>query len=101
MQSEESALPLNDKTKALLEQIQDLELMQRSVVECYQAEKRTSVGARLSQQSWRDHAELDSKLTNREFGHLAGAPEYQRFLFRIVHLLVPTQRAFCQYIGEL
>ena len=33
-----------------------------------------------SGQSWRDHAELDGKLMNRVFGHLAGTPEYERFI---------------------
>ena len=55
----ESAVPLYDKTKKLFEQIQDLELMQRNVEECYQAEKRTPMVACWSGQSWRDHAELD------------------------------------------
>ncbi len=76
----ESALPLNDKTQTLFVQIQDLELLQRNVVECYQAEKRTSMTARLSRQSGSDYAQLDGKLMNRVFGHLAGTPEYKKFI---------------------
>jgi hypothetical protein len=76
----ESAVRLYDQTKKLLDQIQDLELMQRNVEECYQAENRTPMVACWSGQSWRDHAELDGKLMNRVFGHLAGTPEYERFI---------------------
>ena len=76
----ESAVPLCDETKKLFGQIQDLELMQRNIEECYQAEKRTPMVACWSGQSCRDHAELDGKLMNRVFGHLAGTPEYERFI---------------------
>ncbi len=76
----ESAVPLYDKTTKLFEQIQDLELMQRNVEECYQAERRPPMVACWSGQSWRDHAELDGKLMNRVFGHLAGTPEHERFI---------------------
>jgi hypothetical protein len=76
----ESAVLVDDKTKKLFEQIQDLELMQRNIQECYQAEKRTAMVASWSGQSWRDHAELDGTLMNRVFGYLDGTPEYERFI---------------------
>jgi hypothetical protein len=76
----ESAVLLYERANQLFEQIQDLELMQRNLEECYQAEKRTPIVACWSGQSWRDHAELDGKLMNRVFGHLAGTPEYERFI---------------------
>ncbi len=83
----ESAVPLYDKTKKLFEQIQDLELMQRNVEECYQAEKRTPMVACWSGHSWRDHAELDGKLMNRVFGHLAGTPEHEKFITEYLTLI--------------
>lgn len=76
----ESAVLLCERANQLFERIQDLELMQRNVEECYEAEKRTPMVACLSGQSWKDHAELDGKLMNRVFGHLAGTPEYKRFI---------------------
>src|SRR5208283_4604156 len=76
----ESAVLLCERANQLFEQIQDLELMQRNLEECYQAEKRTPIVACWSGQSWRDHAELDGKMMNRVFGHLAGTPEYERFI---------------------
>jgi hypothetical protein len=83
----ESAVSLYEKTKNLSEQIQDLELMQRNVEQCFQAEKRTSMVACLFRQSWRDHAELDGKLMNRVFAHLAGTPEYARFIMEYLTLI--------------
>ena len=101
----ESALPLNDKTKTLFEKIQDLELMQRNVVECYQAEKRAPGTARLSTQCGRDYAELDGKLMNRVFGHLAGTPEYEKFITEYRTILqspdyrrLRTERLFAEYM---
>jgi hypothetical protein len=79
VRSEVASVQRGDKAHELLEQIRDLELMQRDVEKCYQAERRTCMGEGLSKQSWRDRAELDNKLTNRVFGHLAGTPEYERF----------------------
>jgi hypothetical protein len=76
----ESAVPLYDKTKKLFEQIQDLELMQRNVEDCYRTEKQTLMVACLPGQSLSDHAQLDGKLLKRVFGHLTGAPEYERFI---------------------
>jgi len=76
----ESAVLLYGKANQLFEQIQDLELMQRNIEECYQAETRTPMVACWSGQSWRDHPELDGKLMNRVFAHLAGTPEYERFI---------------------
>ncbi|MGO9119367.1 MAG: hypothetical protein ACLQPD_17390 [Desulfomonilaceae bacterium] len=76
----ESAVLPHERANQLLEQIQDLELMQRNIEECYQAEKGTLRVASFARQSWGEPAELDGKLINRVFGHLAGAPEYERFV---------------------
>ena len=76
----ESAVLLYERANQLFEQIQDLELMQRNIEECYQAEKGTLRVASFARQSWGEPAELDGKLINRVFGHLAGAPEYERFV---------------------
>ncbi len=104
----ESAVPLYDKAKKLFEQIQDLELMQRNVEECYQAEKRTPMVACWSGQSWRDHAELDGTLMNRVFGHLAGTPEYERFITEYRKLIqrpdyrrLHTDELFAEYMRLL
>jgi hypothetical protein len=76
----ESAVLLYERANQLFEQIQDLELMQRNIEECYHAEKGTLRVASFARQSWGEPAELDGKLINRVFGHLAGAPEYERFV---------------------
>jgi hypothetical protein len=76
----ESAVPLCERANHLFEQIQDLELMQRNIEECYQAEKGTLSVASFARQSWGEPAELDGKLINRVFGHLADTPEYERFV---------------------
>jgi hypothetical protein len=76
----ESAALLYERANQLFEQIQDLELMQRNIEECYQAAKRTPMVACLSGQSREDHAELNGRLMNRVFGHLDGTPEYERFI---------------------
>ena len=76
----ESAVLLYERANQLFEQIQDLELMQRNIEECYQAEKGTLRVASFARQSWGEPAELDGKLINRVFGHLAGTPEYERFV---------------------
>lgn len=103
----ESSVPLYERTNQLLEQIQDLELMQRNVEECYQAEKRTPMAACVSGQSWRDH-ELDGKLMNRVFGHLAGTPEYDMFIMKYRTLIqhpdytrVHTDELFAEYLRLL
>ena len=54
--------------------------MQRNIEECYQAEKGTLRVASFARQSWGEPAELDGKLINRVFGHLADTPEYERFV---------------------
>ena len=76
----ESAVLLFERANQLFEQIRDLELMQRNIEECYRAEKGTLRVASFARQSWGEPAELDGKLINRVFGHLAGAPEYERFV---------------------
>ena len=104
----ESAVTVYARANKLFEQIQDLELMQRNVEECYQSEKRTPMLACWSGQSWRDHAELDSKLMNRVFGHLAGTPEYERFIMEYRTLIqrpdyarVHTDELFAEYMRLL
>jgi hypothetical protein len=104
----ESAVSLYEKTKNLSEQIQDLELMQRNVEQCFQAEKRTPMVACWSGQSWRDHAELDGKLMDRVFGHLAGTPEYERFITEYRTLIqrpdyrrLHTDELFAEYLRLL
>lgn len=77
----ESAAPLFDKAKKIVERIQDLDLMSRNIEKCYQAEERTSAVGSQSAHSGRNHAGLDAKLLNRVFAHLAGTPEYERFFF--------------------
>ncbi len=76
----EPAVPLFDKAKLIVEQLQDLESMQRNVEACYFSEKRTSTVASRSARLWPEHAELDGKLLNRVFSHLAGTPEYEGFM---------------------
>ncbi|MFH1114578.1 MAG: hypothetical protein V1792_11705 [Pseudomonadota bacterium] len=76
----ESTVPLCEKTMKLLEQIQDLESLQRNMEECCQAEKRTLSAAGRSGQCWGNYPEFDGKLMNRVSGHLVGTPEYQRFM---------------------
>jgi hypothetical protein len=100
--------PLYDKTTKLFKQIQDLELMQRNIEECYQAEKRTPMVASWSGQSWRHHAELDGKMMNRVFGHLAGTPEYERFIMEYRTLIqrpdyrrLHTDELFAEYMRLL
>jgi hypothetical protein len=104
----ESTVTVYARANKLFEQIQDLELMQRNVEECYQSEKRTPMLACWSGQSWRDHAELDSKLMNRVFGHLAGTPEYERFIMEYRTLMqrqdyarVHTDELFAEYMRLL
>jgi hypothetical protein len=76
----ESAVLLYGKANKLFEQIQDLELLQRNIEQCYQSEKGTLRVASFARQSWGEPAELDGQLINRVFGHLADAPEYERFV---------------------
>ena len=61
-----------------------------------------------SGQSWRDHAELDGKLMNRVFGHLAGTPEYERFIMEYRTLIqrpdyrrLHTDELFAEYMRLL
>ncbi len=68
------------KANQLFEEIQDLELMQRNIEECYQSEKGTLRAESFGRQSWGEPAELDGKLMNRVCGRLAEAPEYERFV---------------------
>jgi hypothetical protein len=104
----ESAGPQCDNAKKLFEQIQDLELMQLTIEESYQAEKRTPMGACWSGQSWRNHTESPGTLMNRVFGHLAGTPEYERFIteYRILiqrpdYRRLHTDELFAEYLRLL
>jgi hypothetical protein len=104
----ESAVLLYERANKLFEQIQDLELMQRNIEECYQAEKRTPMVACWSGQSWRDQAELDGRLMNRVFGHLADTPEYERFIMEYRTLIqrpdyrrLHTDELFAEYMRLL
>lgn len=104
----ESAVSLYDTAKKLFEHIQDLELMQRNIEESYQAEKRTLMVAGWSGQSRGDHAELDDKLMNRVFGHLAGTPEHERFIMKYQTLTerpdyrrLHTDELFAEYMRLL
>jgi hypothetical protein len=76
----ESAMSMDEMSNKLFEQIQDIELMQRNIDECYQSEKRAPIVANWSGESWRDHVELDGALMHRVFSHLTGAPEYEKFI---------------------
>jgi hypothetical protein len=103
-----SAVPQCDYAKKLFEQIQDLELMQRTIEECYQAEKRTPMGACWSGQSWRDHTESPGKLINRVLRDLAGTPEYERFITEYRTLIqcpdyrrLHTDQLFAEYMRLL
>src|SRR5271157_4903964 len=61
--------------------------MRRNVEECFQAERRTPMLACWSGQSLRDHAELDGKLMDRVFGHLAGTQEHEKFIMEYLTLI--------------
>jgi hypothetical protein len=101
----ESAVLVYERANQLFEQVQDLELMQRNVEECYRAEKRTPIVACWSGQSWRDHAELDGKLMNRV--RSSPAPEYERFIMnrtlmqRQDYARVHTDELFAEYMRLL
>jgi hypothetical protein len=102
------AAPLNDKIEKLFEQIQDLESMRRNTEECYQAETRSTQSASWSGQSWAYHAELNGKLMNRVFGHLAGTPEYESFfsehrtlIQKPDHSRTHTDELFAEYMRQL
>ncbi|MDQ1239555.1 MAG: hypothetical protein QG577_1741 [Thermodesulfobacteriota bacterium] len=83
----ESAVRLYDKSMKLFNQIRDLDLMQRNIEECYQAEKRTLVGTCSSGQYRRDHTEFDGELMNRVLGHLADTQEYEEFMMAYQDLI--------------
>ena len=80
VRSQDLSIPFDDKACQFIEQIQDLELMGHDIERCYEAEKRTAMLASLSLQSVPDSTQFNSELINRVFGHLAGTPEYERFV---------------------
>lgn len=104
----EPAVPLFDKAKLIVEQLQDLDSMQRNVEACYFSEKRTSTVASRSAHLWPKHAGLDGKLLNRVFGHLAGTPEYEGFISAYRSLMqrpdyrrLHTDELFAEYMRLL
>ncbi len=80
VRSQDLSIPYDDNVYQLIEQIQDLEFMGRDIERCYEAQKRTAMLASLSRQSLTDLTQFNSELINRVFGHLAGTPEYERFV---------------------
>ncbi len=79
VRSGEFSIPLDQRTQQLFEQLQDIDLLQRNIAQCYQAENKTVMVASLARQSVGEPAELDHKLVDRVFRRLVGAPEYQKF----------------------
>jgi hypothetical protein len=80
VRSHDLSIPFDDRAFQLIEQIQDLELMGRDIQRRYEAEKRTATLASLSRQSLTHSMQLNGELINRIFSHLAGSPEYERFV---------------------
>lgn len=83
----ESAVKPYDKSMKLFDQIRDLDLMQRNIEECYQAEKRTLVGKCSSGHYDKDNTEFDGELMNRVLGHLANTQEYEAFMMAYLDLI--------------
>ncbi|MFA6224502.1 MAG: hypothetical protein WC647_19565 [Desulfomonilaceae bacterium] len=80
VRSQDLSIPFDDRAFQLIEQIQDLELMGRDIQRRYEAEKRTATLASLSRQSLTHSMQLNGELINRVLSHLAGSPEYERFV---------------------
>jgi hypothetical protein len=78
--AQELSVPIDDTTMRIFREIQDLELLQRNIEECYEAEVHAVAVNCLAHQSMRHAAELDGELVARVFSHLAGTPEHERFL---------------------
>jgi hypothetical protein len=78
--SQELSIPLDQRTYRLFQQLQDIELLRHDISECYQAQTKTFIAASLVRQSAGATAELDNNLVDRVFRHLAGAPEYEKFM---------------------
>ena len=78
--TQEMSIPLDQRTQQLFEQLQDIDLLQRNIAQCYQAENKTFLVASVGRQFVGDPAELDDKLVHRVFGRLADAPEYEKFM---------------------
>ncbi len=104
----ESAVPLGDKGKKIVEQIQDLELLRRNIEACYHREKGITSEARIVRLSGPNLAGLDGALLNRVFGHLAGTPEYERFVTEYRKLIqrpdyrrLHTDELFAEYLRLL
>lgn len=74
------AMPLNDKARQIVDQIQDLELLRRNIEACYHREKGIISEERILRISPLEAAGLDGDLISRVFGHLAGTPEHKRFV---------------------
>jgi hypothetical protein len=104
----ESAVPLGDKGKKIVEKIQDIELMRRNIEECYYAERGVRSEERIVRLSGPNHAGLDGALLNRVFRHLAGTPEYERFVTEYRKLIqrpdyrrLHTDELFAEYLRLL
>jgi hypothetical protein len=89
VRSHDLSIPFDDSAYQLIEQIQDLESMERGIERCYEAEKRTGMLANLSRQPSTDSMQLNGELINRVFSHLAGAPEHERFV-NVYHALIQS-----------
>jgi hypothetical protein len=68
------------KADQLIDQLRDLDLMQRNVEECYRAESGAPVVEHVCTLSRRNPETLDGALVNRVFWYLAGTSEYERFV---------------------
>jgi len=89
VRSHDLSIPFDDRAFQLIGQIQDLELMGRDMQRRFEAERRTATVASLSRQSTTQSIQLNGELINRVFSHLAGAPEYERFVKVYQELIRP------------
>jgi hypothetical protein len=106
VRSHDLSIPFDDRAFQLIEQIQDLELMGSDMQRSCEAEKRTATAASLSRQPTSRSIQLNGELINRVFSHLAGAPEYERFVKVYRELIQPpgykhicTANLFAEYMS--
>jgi hypothetical protein len=106
VRSHDLSIPFDDRAFQLIEQIQDLELMGRDMQRSCEAEKRAATLASLSRRSTTHSIQLNGELINRVFSHLAGAPEYERFVKVYRELIRPpgykhicTANLFAEYMS--
>ncbi|MGD9818558.1 MAG: hypothetical protein AB7V04_07635 [Desulfomonilaceae bacterium] len=88
-------IPDNDRVYRLIDQIHDLETMQRDIRRRYQVETSASLIGHSQQKPITDGAQLNSELIDRVFGYLAGTPELERFvtIYRML-VLRPSYQHF-------